>query len=109
MPEFPDSDAILAQFNLLMDELLRGGLRRGRFQAWEMDILLDIESCPLGGAAKREVLGEYQSAVQAELEKGAPLPLRFSEYWERRGASTTQRKPAKKVSRAPVKAKRRAR
>jgi len=101
MSEFPDSDAILAQFNLLMGELLQGGMRRGRFRPWEIEILLDFESCTLRGAARREVLGEYQNAVQAEFLQGAHLPLRFSEYLERRERSRTKRKPAKGTSPAP--------
>jgi hypothetical protein len=32
MPKIPDSDAVLAQFNLLMEEILGGGLRRSKFQ-----------------------------------------------------------------------------
>src|ERR1700676_133827 len=103
MPEFPDSDAILAQFNLLIEELLRGGTQRSRFQPSEVDLILDIESCVLRGSARRAALCEYQRTVQAELGKGAHVPLRFSEYLERREASRAQRKPAKSVSRAPVK------
>jgi hypothetical protein len=109
MSEFPDSDAILAQFNLLMGELLQGGMRRGKFRPWEIDILLDIESCTLRGAARREVLCEYQNAAQAELQQGAHLPMRFSEYLERRQRSRAQRKPAEGASRAPIKPKTRVR
>jgi hypothetical protein len=109
MPEFPDSDATLAQFNLLMAELLLGGMRRGGFRPWEIEIILDIESCKLRGSAKPEVLREYQNAVQAELEKGARLPLRFSEYLERREGNRTQHKPAKGACRTPVKPKTRVR
>ncbi len=109
MPEIPDSDAILDQFNFLMEELLRGSLRRSKFRPWEIDILLDLESCNLSGSAKLEALCEYQSVVQAHLAEGAHLPPRFSEYLERREATRTPRKPAKKVSRTPVKPKTRVR
>jgi hypothetical protein len=110
MPEFSDSRTILAQFNLLMEELLRGGPRRGKFRPWEIEILLDIEQCNVTGpAAKREVLQEYQKAVQAELEKGANLPLMFSEYLERQHAMGGQRKPASNASRTPSEPKTRVR
>ena len=109
MSEFPDNDAVLAQFNLLMGELLGGGIRRGKFRPWEIEILLDIESCTLRGADRREVLGEYQNAVQTEFLQGTRPPLRFSEYLERRGRSRTQRKPAKGTSPAPIKPKTRVR
>ncbi len=34
-----------------MNELLRTGIHRANFQTWEIEILLDIESCPLRGPA----------------------------------------------------------
>jgi hypothetical protein len=104
MPEFPGRDALLASFNLLMEELFQGEMRRGKFQAWEIEILLDIESCDLRGSAKRRVLREYQDAVQTGLEKGARLPLKFSDYLEvrdtnrhatqaRQGGTTSSSRP----------------
>ena len=77
----PDPNAVLDQFNVLMMELLRRCPYRGTFRSWEIDLLLDIESCKLRGSSKRKALLGYQKAVQAELEKGAHLPMRFSEYW----------------------------
>jgi hypothetical protein len=114
MTKFPGSDAILVQFNLLMDELLEGGLRRGKFAAWEIDILLDIESCELRVPLKRELLVEYQKAVQAELQQGIPSPMRFSKYLDQREVSRLGRMQVKGASRAgaksaPGKAKSRAR
>jgi hypothetical protein len=81
--EPPDSNTMLAQFNLLIGELLAGSMQRGKFRPWEIDIILDIENCNLQGPAKRNVLSEYSKAVQAELEKGAQRPLLLSEYLER--------------------------
>ena len=78
----PDSDAILAQFNRLIQELLRGNMRRNTFRPWEVELLLDIEGCSLRESAKREILKRYQKAVQRQMEKGAPLPLKLSEYLE---------------------------
>ena len=78
----PDSDAVLAQFNRLMHELLRGTITRNTFRAWEIDLLLDIENCKLRESAKREALKRYQKAVQRQMEKGARLPLKLSEYLE---------------------------
>ena len=78
----PDSDAILAQFNRLIQELLRGNMNRNTFRPWEIDILLDIEHCNLRDAARRETLRRYQRAVQRHMEKGARLPLKLSEYLE---------------------------
>ena len=48
----------------------------------EVEILLDIESCNLREVPKREILRRYQKAVQRSMEKGAPTPLKLSEYLE---------------------------
>jgi len=78
----PDSDAVLAQFNRLIQELLRGNMHRNTFRPWEIALLLDIESCNLRESSKRETLRRYQKAVQRHMEKGARLPLKLSEYLE---------------------------
>ncbi len=83
----------LAQFNLLMEELLRGGLARTTYRPWEIAILLDLEACRLRGAAKMRALREYQDAVQAELEAGAAEPTPFAVFLERR-MGIVVRKPA---------------
>ena len=88
----PDSETVLAQFNRLIQELLRGNMHRNTFRPWEIELLLDIESCNLREASKRETLRRYQKAVQRHMEKGARLPLKLSEYLEavktKRGAQT---------------------
>ena len=76
----PDSDTVLAQFNRLITELLRGTLARNTFRPWEIEVLLDIEACSLRDASRRETLRRYQKAVQRHMEKGARLPLKLSEY-----------------------------
>src|ERR1017187_1267356 len=78
----PDSDAVLAQFNRLIQELLRGGLNRNTFRPGEIALLLDMETCEFGDTNKREALKRYQKAVQRHMEKGARLPFKLSEYLE---------------------------
>jgi hypothetical protein len=78
----PDSETVLAQFNRLIQELLRGNIQRNTFRPWEIEILLDIESCNLREVNKRDTLRRYQKAVQRHMEKGARLPLKLSEYLE---------------------------
>jgi len=75
-----DSEARLNRFNRLMQELIRGNMNRNTFQPWEIEILLDIEACQVREPVKRETLRRYQKAVQRAMEKGAPKPLRLSEY-----------------------------
>ena len=76
----PDSDAVLAQFNRLVQELLRGNMHRNTFRPWEIELLLDIEGCSLRETNRRDILRRYQKAVQRHMEKGARLPLKLSEY-----------------------------
>lgn len=76
----PDSDTVLAQFNRLMNDLLRGTLNRNTFRPWEVEILLDIEHCNLRDSNRRETLRRYQRANQRHMEKGARLPLKLSQY-----------------------------
>jgi hypothetical protein len=78
----PDSDAILAQFNRLMQELISGAFRRNSFRPWEIELLLDLEGCELGEPSRRAVLRRYQKAVQRQMAKGAPFPMKMSEYLE---------------------------
>ncbi|PYT18637.1 MAG: hypothetical protein DMG59_03385, partial [Acidobacteria bacterium] len=76
----PDSDAVLAQFNRLIQELLRGNMHRNTFRPWEIELLLDIESCNLRESSKRERLRRDQKAVQRHMEEGGSLPLQLCEY-----------------------------
>ncbi len=71
---------MLAQFNRLIQELLRGSINRNTFKPWEIEILLDIESCSLKDGSKRELLRRYQKAVIRQMDKGAEMPMKLSEF-----------------------------
>lgn len=75
-----DSEIVLARFNRLIQELLRGTMNRNTFRPFEIDILLDIESCNLKDAGKKEIMRRYQRAVQRSMERGANSPMKLSEY-----------------------------
>lgn len=75
-----DADNTLAQFNLLIEQILDGGAGRSKYQRWEIDLLLDIESCHLDGATVATVLRQYQRAVRDEMKNGAIFPLTLSQY-----------------------------
>ena len=77
-----DTDFILARFNKLVQELLRGSITRNTFRPWEVEILLDIEACNLRDGGRKELMRRYQKAVQRSMEKGSPMPLKLSEYLE---------------------------
>ncbi len=74
------SEAVLYRFNKLLQEMLRGQIKRNTFQPWEIELLLDIESCNLRGSNRRETLRRYQRAVQRQMENGAPAPITLTEY-----------------------------
>lgn len=72
---------VLAEFNLLIEALLAGKIQRSGFQPWEIEILLDVMNCDLGGAKKtKAVLHQYREAVARQLEGGAALPMKLSEF-----------------------------
>jgi hypothetical protein len=77
-----DHEAMLAQFNRLIQELLRGSITRNTFKPWEIEIFLDIETCLLKDGGKRELLRRYQKAVIRQMNKGAEMPMKLSEFLE---------------------------
>jgi len=99
-----DSDAVLQRFNRLIQELLDGDFRRNTFRPWEVELLLDIESCDLGGQNRREMLRRYQRAVRRHMERGGAAPFKLSEYLSRlRARRLARRAPgagSEEISRA---------
>lgn len=67
-----------------MQDLLRGKIQRNTFQSWEVEILLDIESCELRDASRREVLRRYQRAANRYFERGGRTLLKLSEYLDKK-------------------------
>jgi hypothetical protein len=81
MDEQPvSSEELLAQFNRLIRELLRGKIVRNTFRPWEIELLLDIENCQIRESARENTLRRYQRAVQRQLEKSSEPPMKLSEF-----------------------------
>jgi len=80
----PDPDEILGQFNRLLRELLRGQINRNTFRPWEVELLLDIESCNLRDSSRDGVLRRYQKAAQRRLTRGITPPMKLSEFLNRK-------------------------
>jgi len=97
-----DSEARLYRFNRLMQELIRGSMNRNTFHPWEIEILLDIEACQIREPVKRETLRRYQKAVQRAMEKGAPTPLRLSEYLSGKKGAAAAQASAPKSAESPL-------
>jgi hypothetical protein len=75
-----DPEILRGQFNRLLTELLRGRVTRSSFQPWEVELLVDIDSCNLRDSKGRNTLRRYQKAVQRDMDRGAARPLKLSDY-----------------------------
>ena len=82
-----ERELMLNRFIRLMGELMRGAITRNVFRPWEMDLLLDIESCPLDRRRRREILRQYQRAVERQLDTGRGPPMKLSVFLARRAAA----------------------
>lgn len=95
LAETLNSEVRLTRFNKLLQELVRGTMNRNTFQPWEIEILLDIETCNLREGVKRETLRRYQKAVQRAMEKGAAVtPFLLSDYLNGKKSAAAKREPA---------------
>jgi hypothetical protein len=70
----------LNRFRRLIGELMRGEMNRNTFETWEIDLLLDFETCQLPLRRRLEVLRQYQKAVERQLESGAGPPMKLSHF-----------------------------
>jgi hypothetical protein len=82
LDEALDPETRLAQFNRLIQSLLKGSLNRNTFRPWEIELLLDIDGCSLANGNRREILKRYQKAVQRHFERGGKTMLKLSDYLE---------------------------
>jgi len=76
-----------------MSETLQGG----RFQPWEVEMLLELERLAVSGAnGRKRVLRRYQEAVHrhAEQSPSASIPLKLSEYLHSLEPNGEHSKPA---------------
>lgn len=79
-------EIMLNRFNRLIAEVMQGDCRRNSFLPWELDILLDMESCQLERRRRLEILRQYRRAVQRQMERGPGPPLKLSEFLKMRAA-----------------------
>ena len=77
-------ELMLNRFNRLIAELLRGSIVRTTFHPWEVEILLDMETCEVEPRKRQEILRQYQKAVQKQMETGPGPPMKLSEYLQLR-------------------------
>ena len=84
-----DGEELLTRFNHLMREIERGSVNRNCFQPWEVELLVDLDSCNLPGQRKWETLRRYQKAFRRRIERGATTPLKLSEYLQKQKRGQT--------------------
>lgn len=83
--EAQSPDEVIARFQRLIRELLKGEIKRNTFRPWEIELLLDIESCNLRLPSRENVLRRYERAVVRQLERGtARLPMKLSQFLGRK-------------------------
>lgn len=86
-----DGEEVLVRFNRLMREIEQGSVNRNSFQPWEIELLVDMDSCKVPSRRKRETLRRYQKAFRRRIENGATAPLKLSEYLRSRRQQIPQR------------------
>jgi hypothetical protein len=78
--ELIELEVMLNRFNRLISEVMRGALARNSFQAWEVEILVDLENCQLDRRRRLEILRQYQRAVERQMAVGPGPPMKLSEF-----------------------------
>ena len=71
----------------LIQELIAGTVRRSMFTQWELELLLDLQTCRVRKSSRPEMLRRYMRAVQLHYVKyPAAKPLRLATFlgWEAR-------------------------
>ena len=80
------------RFRRLMSDLRRGLHNRNTFVPWEVELLLDFESCQLEKKRRKQILLQYERAVQRQMDTGPGPPMKLSEYLQ----SRSTRRPSKR-------------
>jgi hypothetical protein len=78
--ELIEQELMLNRFKRLMGEVIRGAVARNTFQAWEVEILLDLQDCTFERGHRLEILGQYQRAVERQMTFGPGPPMKLSEF-----------------------------
>lgn len=82
--ELIERELTLNRFKRLIGEIVRGGLGRNAFQPWEIEILLDLETCDLQSRRRSQILRQYERAVERQMETGDGPPMKLSRFLELR-------------------------
>jgi len=78
--EYERREHQLNRFRRLFNELLNGEFKRNSFEPWEIDLILDFESCQLPSRRRVDILRQYQRAVERQMACGPGPPIKFSHF-----------------------------
>lgn len=78
--EAANPEWMYSRFRRLMMELMRGETTRNCFEPWEIEILLDVQTCELPARRRWDIMGQYDRAVRKQLETGPGPPMKLSEF-----------------------------
>jgi len=73
----------MTSINRLVHEIIGGSVRRHTFSQWELELLLDLQTCRIRKSGRAELLRRYVKAVQQHFSEGAMAPLRLSAFLDR--------------------------
>jgi hypothetical protein len=79
-----DRELMLSRFQRLIVEIIRGSITRNVFQPWEVEILVDIETCNLDPKLRIGILRQYLRTAMRRLEIGTGPPMKLSEFLQLR-------------------------
>ena len=78
--ELVEQELMLNRFNRLIGELLRGAISRNAFQLWEVELLLDLETCQIPPKRRADVLRQYQRAVARQMRTTPGPPMTLTQH-----------------------------
>lgn len=94
MTETKPDRSELTSLNQLVHDIIGGSVRRHTFSQWELELLLDLQTCNLRRGARAEMLRRYVRAVQQHFTTGAVGPLRLAEFLNRENDRSRELPPA---------------
>jgi hypothetical protein len=100
MTDTRSEQADLASLNQLVHEIIGGVARRHTFSQWELELLLDLQTCGIRKSSRPEVLRRYLRAVHNHFAQGALTPLKLSTFLDaenQRSRSSEEKRAEKKA------------
>ncbi len=78
--EYEQREIQLNRFRRLIAEVTRGHTGRNSFAPWEIEILMDFDTCELPSRRRLEIIRQYQRAVERQLQSGPGPPMKLSHF-----------------------------